>query len=100
LDLDVLVTLLGKLSLDPSLADFVTPLAACVPSFFDQATQTKLLRDLPMVDDIGITTQQRGHESQGMQIPGSEVAGDQGGTSTGPRLWQGEGESGAIWVCF
>jgi hypothetical protein len=84
LDLDVLGALLARLSLDPSSVDFITPLAACAPMCSDQATCTRLLRELPMLDDIDIVAQKRGDESQGVQIPGADVDGGQGGVSTGP----------------
>jgi hypothetical protein len=41
LDSDMLGTLLGKLSPDPSLADFITPRTACAPMCMDQVMQTK-----------------------------------------------------------
>jgi hypothetical protein len=62
----VLRTRLGKLSPDPSLTDFVTPPLACVPLCSDQATWTRLLRELPSLDDIDITVLQKGDESWGV----------------------------------
>jgi hypothetical protein len=51
---DVLVTLLERLNPDPSSIDFFTPSIACAPIYSDQETQMKLLRELPMLDDIGV----------------------------------------------
>jgi hypothetical protein len=84
LDSDVLGALLGRLSLDPSSIDFNTPLAVYTPMSSDQATQTRLLRELSMLDVIDIIAWQRGDESRGVQIPGADVADDQGSVSTGP----------------
>jgi hypothetical protein len=56
LDLDVLGTLLVGLSPDLSSFDFVTPPAACAPMCSDQAARTRLLRELPMLDDMDIAT--------------------------------------------
>jgi hypothetical protein len=53
---DVLGTLLGRLSPDLSSANFVTPPAVYAPMCSDQATRMRLLRELPMLDDIDITT--------------------------------------------
>jgi hypothetical protein len=36
--------------------------------------QMMLLKELPMLDDIDIAAWQRGDESRGMQIPGTDVA--------------------------
>jgi hypothetical protein len=54
LDLVVLGALLARLSPDPSSVDFVTPPAACAPMCSDQAVRTRLLRELPTLDDIDI----------------------------------------------
>jgi hypothetical protein len=51
---DILRTLLGKLSPDPSSTDFVTPLLVCKPLCSDQATQMRLLRELRTLDDTSI----------------------------------------------
>jgi hypothetical protein len=84
LDSDVLGTLLARLSPDPSSVDFVTPPTACAPMCMDQAAWTRLLRELPTLDDIDIATRQWVDESLGVQIPGADVADGQGGASTGP----------------
>jgi hypothetical protein len=76
LDPDVLGALLARLSLDPSLVDFVTPLAVGAPMCSDQVVRTRLLRELPTLDDIDIAARQRGDESWGIQIPGADVVGD------------------------
>jgi hypothetical protein len=84
LDPDVLGALLVRLSPNPSSVDFVTPLVTYTPMCLDQAVRTRLLRELPTLDDIDITTQQRGDESWGIQIPWADVVDGQGGASTGP----------------
>jgi hypothetical protein len=63
LDPDVLRTLLGRLSPNSSSVDFMTPLAACAPMCLDQATRTRMLRELPTLDNIDIVARQRGDES-------------------------------------
>jgi hypothetical protein len=86
----VLDALLGTLSPNPSLVDFVTPLAACTLMCSDQVTRTRLLRQLPTLDDIGIAVRQSGDESQGVQIPRTDVASSQGGVSTSPDSSKGK----------
>jgi hypothetical protein len=54
LDLDVLGALLVRLSPDPSLASFITPLAVCAPMCSDQETRMRLLRELSTLDEINI----------------------------------------------
>jgi hypothetical protein len=76
--------LLARLSPDMFSVEFVTPLAACAPMCLDQAVRTRLLRELPTLDDIDIVARQRGDESWGVQIPGAVVATSQDGASTGP----------------
>jgi hypothetical protein len=66
LDPNVLGTLLVRLSPDPSLVNFVTPPMAWASVCSDQAARTRLLSELPMLDDIDITARQRGDESQGV----------------------------------
>jgi hypothetical protein len=44
----------------------------------------RLLRELLTLDDIDITTRQRGDEYRGIQIPRADAAGGQGIASTGP----------------
>jgi hypothetical protein len=57
LDSDVLGNLLVRLSRDPSSVDFVAPPVACTPMCSDQAARMRLLRELPMLDDIDIVVQ-------------------------------------------
>jgi hypothetical protein len=66
----VLASMLGKLSLDPTSHDFVTPLAPCQPLCLDQAVRTMLLVSMPSMDDIDISTIQRGDQSRGVRILG------------------------------
>jgi hypothetical protein len=84
LDPNVLGFLLAMLSPDPSSVNFDTVLTPCTPMCSDQVVQTRLLRVMPTLDDIDITARQRGDESWGVQIPGADIAGSQGGASTGP----------------
>jgi hypothetical protein len=63
LDPHVLGALLVRLSPDPSSIDFITSLMACASMCSDQVAQTRLLRELSMLDDIDITARQRGDES-------------------------------------
>jgi hypothetical protein len=51
-----------------------------------------LLRELPTLDDIDIIAWQRGDESWGIQIPRVDVAGGQGGASTGPSSGKEKGK--------
>jgi hypothetical protein len=61
--LDVMGTLLGRLSPDPSSVDFITPSAICTPMCLDQVMRTRLLRELPTLDDIDIIARQGCDES-------------------------------------
>jgi hypothetical protein len=51
---DVQRTLLGKLSPDPFSIDFITSPPVCAPLCSDKATRTRLLQELPTLDEIGI----------------------------------------------
>jgi hypothetical protein len=90
---DVMVTLLGRLSPDPSFVDFVTPPVVCASMCSDQAAQMRLLREQPTLDDIGIIAQQRGDESRGIQIPVAGIADGQGSASTDPSCGKGKGKA-------
>jgi hypothetical protein len=50
---ELLVLVIGKLSLDSSSHDFVTPPAPCQPIYMDQAMRTLLLVVMPLMDDVG-----------------------------------------------
>jgi hypothetical protein len=93
LDLAVLGALLARLSPVPSLVNFVTPLVACAPMCSDRAMWTRMLRELPTLDDIDIIARQRGDESWGIQIPRADIADGQGGVSTGPRSGKEKGKA-------
>jgi hypothetical protein len=54
LDSTVLTGMLSKLSIDLSSADFINPLARCMPLCLDQATRSLLLKEFPTLDDIDI----------------------------------------------
>jgi hypothetical protein len=88
----VLSTLLGKLTLDPSSADFVAPPPGCASMSSNQPMRTRLLRELPTLDNIGIAVWQKGDESQDVQIPRTDTAGGQGGgdTTTAPSKGKGK----------
>jgi hypothetical protein len=90
---DMLGTLLGRLSLDPSSINFITPLAVYAPMCSDQVTRRRLLSDLPTLDDISIATRQRGDESREVQIPGADVASGQGSASTSLGSSKGKGKA-------
>jgi hypothetical protein len=59
----------------------------------DQPMQTWLLRELLTLADIGIIVQQKGDESRGVQIPGMDTAGGQGGGDTTTTLSKGKGKA-------
>jgi hypothetical protein len=54
LDLAVLGALLARLSPVPSLVNFVTPLVAYAPMCSNRSMWTRMLRELPTLDDIDI----------------------------------------------
>jgi hypothetical protein len=89
---DMLGALLGRLNPNLSSVNFVTPPAVCAPMCSNQVMRTRLLGELPTLDNIGITTRQRGDESRGVQIPRADIAGGQGGVSTGPGSDKGKGK--------
>jgi hypothetical protein len=60
---EALALVMGKLSLDPSSHDLVTPLTSWQPLCMDQATRSMLLVAMPSMDDISIGPIQRGHQS-------------------------------------
>jgi hypothetical protein len=53
----------------------------------------RLPRELPTLDEISITVRQRGDECQGVQIPGVDVAGGPGGSSSGLDAGKGKGKA-------
>jgi hypothetical protein len=63
LDPKVLDAMLSKLSSDPISADFVNPPLPCMLIFLDQATRSKLLKEMPTLDNIDITVWQVGDAS-------------------------------------
>jgi hypothetical protein len=60
---EALALVMGKLILNPSSHDFVTPLASCQSLCVDQATRSMLLVAMPSMDDVGIAPIQRGNQS-------------------------------------
>jgi hypothetical protein len=52
-----------------------------------------LLRELPTLDDIGVTVQQKGDESWGVQISRMDTAGGQGGGGTPMAPSKGKGKA-------
>jgi hypothetical protein len=46
---------MGKLNLDPSSHDFITPPVSCQPLCVDQAMRSMLLVAMPLMDDVGIS---------------------------------------------
>jgi hypothetical protein len=76
---EALALVMGKLSPDPSLHDFITPPASCRPLCMDQAARMLLLVAMRSMDDVGIAPVQKGDQSHGVQIPRTGVMGGQGG---------------------
>jgi hypothetical protein len=70
LDPALLGALLARLSPDSSSVDFITPLVPCPPMCLDQAVWTRLLRELPTLDDIDITVRQRGMSPEASRFLG------------------------------
>jgi hypothetical protein len=60
---DMQRAMLGKLSPDPFLADFTALPPVCAPLCSDQATRSRVLQELPTLDEIGIIVQQKGDKS-------------------------------------
>jgi hypothetical protein len=89
---EALVLVMGKLSLDPSSHNFVTPPMSCQPHCMDQVTRSMLLVAMPSMDDISIALIQRGDQSRGVQIPGSGAAGGQGGAAPSLAPTKGKGK--------
>jgi hypothetical protein len=85
--------MLGKLSPDPFLADFTALPPVCAPLCSDQATRSRVLQELPTLDEIGIIVQQKGDKSWGVQNPGTDVADGPGATSTGLGSNKGKGKA-------
>jgi hypothetical protein len=57
---EALALVIGKLSLDPSSHNFITPPTSCQPLCMDQAMRSMLLVAMPSMDDVGIAPIQRG----------------------------------------
>jgi hypothetical protein len=81
---EALALAMGKLILDPSSHDFITPPASYQPLCMDQDVRTLLLVVMPSMDDVDIAPVQRGDQSCGVRIPGTGVAGGQGGAVSSP----------------
>jgi hypothetical protein len=73
LDSRVLDGMLSKLSVDLSSGNFINPSVPCMPICFNQAMRSQLLKDMPTLDNIDITTQQMGDQSCGVHIPEMNV---------------------------
>jgi hypothetical protein len=52
-----------------------------------------LVQELPTLDEIGIAARQKGDESQGVQIPGADVAYGSGAPSDSLDLGKGKGKA-------
>jgi hypothetical protein len=81
-DPKVLDGMLSKLSVDLSYGDFINPLVPCMPICLDQATRSQLLKEMPTMDDIDITTWQMGDQSYGLPIPRTDTAGSRRSVDT------------------
>jgi hypothetical protein len=89
---EALALVMGKLSLDPSSHDIITPPASCQPLCMYQATRTLLLVAMHLMDDVGIAPIQRGDQSRGVYIAGTGTAGGQGGAASTPAPSKGKGK--------
>jgi hypothetical protein len=95
LALNVPMALLGKLSPDPSSADFTVLPPICVPLCSDQAMRSRLLQELPTLDNTDITVWQKGDEYRGVPIPEVDVASGLGALSASPSCSKGKGKAAA-----
>jgi hypothetical protein len=73
LESEVLETMLSKMTIDPCSISFMTPPAHCMPICMDQAARSLLLKVMPMMDDIDITSWQRGNQSCGVHTSGMDA---------------------------
>jgi hypothetical protein len=62
-----------RLSVDPSSGNFINPPVPCMPIFLDPAVSSQLLKEMPMLDNIDITSRQMGDQSCGVHIPRMDV---------------------------
>jgi hypothetical protein len=51
----VLDTMLSKLCSNLITDDFINPLLSCLPIFMDKAVRSKLLKEMPTLDNIDVT---------------------------------------------
>jgi pyruvate/2-oxoglutarate dehydrogenase complex dihydrolipoamide acyltransferase (E2) component len=80
----LLVTCLKALTTDPPSAELVTLAAGYEPLCANQAARATLLAIMPTLDDVDIAPVQRGDQSRGVVIPGSDgTGGVTGGHSHG-----------------
>jgi hypothetical protein len=92
--------MLSKLCSNPVSDDFINPPPSYLPIFMDQATRSKLLKEMPTLDDIDVAVRQVRDASWGVQIPrmddtGVQVprrddSGGQGGSDPTPRPGKGK----------
>jgi hypothetical protein len=83
LDEGLLVAYLKALILDQFSTELVAPPAAYEPICMNQAVRMTLLAVMSMLDDVDIAMVQRGDQSHGMVIPGTDVSGGLGGAIGG-----------------
>jgi hypothetical protein len=83
LDEDLMAACLKALTSDQFLAELMALPAAYEPIGMNQAARTTLLVVMPTLDDEDITAVQRGDQSRGVAIPGTDVSGGLGSATGG-----------------
>jgi hypothetical protein len=78
----VLDMMLSKLSSNPISNDVINPPASCLPIFMDQVVRSKLLKEMPTLDDIDVVVWQIRDASPGVQIHRMDATEGQMGAST------------------
>jgi hypothetical protein len=72
---------LKALTSNQFLAELVAPPVACEPIWMNQMARMMLFAMMPMLDDVNITTVQRGDLSHSVAIPGTDVSSGLGGAT-------------------
>jgi hypothetical protein len=62
----LLDTMLSKLCSDLITNDLINPPPSCLPIFMDQVARSKLLKEMPTLDDIDVVVRQVRDASQGV----------------------------------
>jgi hypothetical protein len=82
LDMKVLDTMLSKLCSNSISDGLINSPPSCLPIFTDQVVRSKLLKEMPTLDDIDVVVRQVRDASWGVQIPIMDGVGGQ--RSAGP----------------